>query len=124
METKQMGSAVMMGVVTILGLALIIAAIFATILRFTDLQEQSIQIILTIFSFITVFIGGMIAGGKAKQKGWIFGFMTGAIYTLIVFLFQYLGHDSLFSFEQMIYHTCYITTSMMGGILGVNLSSK
>ena len=69
-----------------------------------------------------MFIGGFMSGGKGKAKGWVVGGSTGLIYTLIVFLFQYLGHDSLFSMEQLVYHTCYILTAMMGGILGVNMS--
>jgi len=51
------------------------------------------------------------------------GALTGIGYTLIIFLFQYLGHDSLFSLEQMVYHACYIVTAMMGGILGVNMTT-
>ncbi|WP_307405896.1 hypothetical protein [Neobacillus ginsengisoli] len=39
-------------------------------------------------------------------------------YSLIIFLFQYLGYDSLFNIEQFIYHICYTLIDMMGGILG------
>jgi putative membrane protein (TIGR04086 family) len=76
----------------------------------------------TIVSFLSLFIGGFMSGGKGKQKGLILGGLTGFIYSFSVFLFQYLGLDSLFTLEQTVYHLCYITTAMMGGILGVNLS--
>lgn len=92
-------------------------------MRFTSTQEASLGVITTAISFITLFAGGFIAGTKGKEKGWLIGFLTGIAYTLIIFLFQYLGHDSLFNMEQIIYHICYIITAMMGGILGVNMST-
>lgn len=85
---------------------------------------MSVQYIITALSFIGLFGGGFLSGGKRKQKGWLIGGVTGLIYTLVVFLFQYLGYDRLFSIEQVIYHTCYTLIAMMGGILGVNLSTN
>lgn len=81
------------------------------------------QFAITGVSFITLFLGGFVSGGKGKQKGWLVGGLTGIVYTTIIFLFQFLGMDSLFSFEEIVYHICYILTAMMGGILGVNLST-
>jgi putative membrane protein (TIGR04086 family) len=76
----------------------------------------------TALSFIGLFGGGFLSGGKRKQKGWLIGGLTGLVYSLIIFLFQYLGYDRLFNLEQLIYYICYTLISMMGGILGVNLS--
>ncbi|WML45518.1 TIGR04086 family membrane protein [Neobacillus sp. PS3-40] len=98
--------------------------IFSFILRFTSVREISLQYIITAISFIGLFGGGFLSGGKGKQKGWLIGGLTGLIYSLIVFLFQYLGYDRLFTGEQIIYHICYTLIAMMGGILGVNMSSN
>jgi putative membrane protein (TIGR04086 family) len=76
----------------------------------------------TALSFIGLFGGGFLSGGKRKQKGWLIGGLTGLVYSLIIFLFQYLGYDRIFNLEQGIYYICYTLISMMGGILGVNLS--
>jgi putative membrane protein (TIGR04086 family) len=76
----------------------------------------------TALSFIGLFGGGFLSGGKRKQKGWLIGGLTGLVYSLIIFLFQYLGYDRIFNLEQLIYYICYTLISMMGGILGVNLS--
>ncbi|MGE8206112.1 TIGR04086 family membrane protein [Heyndrickxia sp. NPDC080065] len=97
--------------------------IFSLILRYTDTQESSIRTLITIISFIALFTGGFICGGKGQQKGWVSGSITGIVYTFIIFLFQYLGYGNIFSSEQMIYHICYILTAMMGGVLGVNIMS-
>nr|WP_322091005.1 TIGR04086 family membrane protein [Cytobacillus massiliigabonensis] len=94
------------------------------LLTFTSLQESSLQFVVTAISFVSLFIGGFISGGKGKQKGWMVGGLTGLSYSIIIFLFQYLGQDSLFNLQQVIYHVCYILTAMMGGILGVNMSNN
>ncbi|MEI5905704.1 TIGR04086 family membrane protein [Bacillus spongiae] len=122
MEVKKLGGAVLFGLATILGIAIVFSAIFATILRFTNLQESSISLFITIVSFIALFSGGFITGGKAKEKGWLFGTLTGGLFSLLVLSFRYLGYDQLFTLQEVVYHICYIVTAMMGGILGVNVS--
>ncbi|MBM4762409.1 TIGR04086 family membrane protein [Bacillus sp. B15-48] len=116
--------AVLYGVIAIFVLAIISSFIFSLLFRFTSVQESSLQYIVTTASFISLFLGGFITGRSGKQKGWLIGALTGLIYSMIIFLFQYLGHNSLFDTEQLIYHTCYMLTAMMGGILGVNLSTS
>jgi putative membrane protein (TIGR04086 family) len=123
-ESKKIGYAVLYGTISIFIFAIISSFISSFILRFTALQETSIQYVITAMSFIALFIGGFIAGGKGQQKGWFLGGLTGFIYALLIFLYQFLGLDSLFNVEQIIYYVCYILISMMGGILGVNLSGK
>lgn len=118
------GMAVLYGVITIFIIAIVSSFIFSILLRFTSIEENSLEFIVTAISFATLFLGGCISGGKGKKKGWLVGGLTGLIYTLIIFLFQYLGYDQLFTLEQIIYHICFILTAMMGGILGVNLSSS
>lgn len=118
-----MGVSILYGIVSIFVVAIVCSLIFSLLLRFTSTQESSLQFIVTAVSFISLFIGGFISGGKGKEKGWLLGGGTGLIYSIIIFLFQYLGHDSLFTVEQIIYHTCYMLVAMMGGILGVNMTT-
>lgn len=123
-ESKKMGSSILYGIITIFIVFIICSFIFSILLKFTTVQESSIQFIVTAISFITLFVGGFVSGGKGKQKGWLLGGLTGLVFSLIIFLFQFLGYDRLFNVEQLIYHTCYIITAMMGGILGVNMTNK
>lgn len=123
-ESKNMGVSILYGVVVIFLVAVISSLIFSLILRFTSTGEASLQFIVTAVSFISLFVGGFVSGGKGKAKGWLLGGGTGLLYTLVIFLFQYLGKDSLFSGEQVIYHTCYMLVAMMGGILGVNMTTS
>lgn len=122
-ESRNYGSAVLFGVIVIFVLFVISSLIFSLILKFTAIEESSLKFIATAISFVALFAGGFITGGKGKQKGWLIGGLTGILYSLIIFFFQYLGYDRLFSMYQVIYHACYILTAMMGGILGVNMST-
>ncbi|WP_409289475.1 TIGR04086 family membrane protein [Peribacillus sp. SCS-37] len=124
MESRKIGSAVLFGVGSIFTMAALASLIFSILLRFTSLTEASLTYPVMIVSFISMFIGGFITGGKGKRQGWLIGGGTGLLYSIIILLFQYLGHDSLFSLKQLIYHTCFIVTSMMGAILGVNISTS
>ncbi|MCM3765416.1 TIGR04086 family membrane protein [Neobacillus niacini] len=123
-ESRSYGTAILFGLIFIFGFAVICSLIFSFILRFTSTQESTLQYIVTALSFVGLFGGGFLSGGKKKEKGWLIGGLTGLIYSLIVFLFQYLGYDRLFDAEQVIYHTCYTLIAMMGGILGVNIANS
>lgn len=110
----------MFGLISVFLLAIVSSLIFSLILKLTTLEETSLQFIITVISFISLFMGGFIAGGKGKEKGWLLGALTGGLYTLIIFLFQYLGYNRLFSLEQVIYHAGYFAIAIIGGIIGVN----
>ncbi|WP_010195976.1 TIGR04086 family membrane protein [Bacillus sp. m3-13] len=122
MESKRLGLAIMYGLITVFMLAIVISFIFSLLLRFTSLQETSVAWIIVTLSFITLFIGGFISGGRGKEKGWLLGGATGGAYTLVIFLFQYLGNDALFNMQQMLFHLGFIGIAALGGIIGVNVS--
>ncbi|GIN71052.1 putative membrane protein YrzE [Bacillus sp. J14TS2] len=123
-EMKNFAVSIIYGLMTILVFAVLSSLIFSLILYFSNTQEQSVSLLITIISFFAVFFGGFISGGKRKQKGWVIGGATGILYSLILLSYQFLGHSSLFSLEQLIYHICYILTATMGGVLGVNILSN
>lgn len=122
--TKNSLMAMLYGVVTIFVIILTSSLIFSLLLRFTDVQESSLTWIILTLSFLALFIGGFISGGKGKQKGWMIGGGTGLLFTLLVFLVQFLGYQTSFTLEQMIYHIGYIVAAVLGGILGVNMTGK
>ncbi|SDM22180.1 TIGR04086 family membrane protein [Bacillus sp. OK048] len=123
-ESKSFGTAILYGLIFIFLFAIVSSTIFSLILKFTSVREHSLQYVITAISFIGLFGGGFLSGGKRKQKGWLIGGLTGLIYSFIVMLSQYLGYDRLFDAEQFIYHACYTLIAMMGGILGVNIATN
>ncbi|WP_078413887.1 TIGR04086 family membrane protein [Priestia abyssalis] len=124
MEGKRMGSAILFGVMTIFVIALITSVIFSLLLRFTNLNEQSIQWFVLVLSFLTLFIGGFVSGGKGQSKGWLLGASTGLCYSFIVFLIQFLGYDQLFTAQQFMFHGAFIAVAVLGGVFGVNIASN
>ena len=115
---------VLIGLGIIYIVATVFSLIFSLLLRFTSIQEDSLTYVITAISFIALFIGGFFSGGKGKEKGWLSGGLTGLFYTVINFLFQYLGFDSVFSLEQMIYYLLFILTATIGGMIGVNVAGN
>ncbi|KZR58403.1 hypothetical protein A3781_17595 [Bacillus badius] len=122
-NVKTFSYGIMYGTIVIFVFAGVCSLVFSLILRFSSLNEASLQLSITIASFLALFIGGVISGKLSGQKGWLSGGAAGLLYSLIMILYQYLGHNSMFSWEQSIYHLCFILTAMMGGVLGVNVSS-
>lgn len=122
--SKQFGAALLFGLIAIFVIHIIGSGIFAFILKLTGVKESGLQIVITSVSFVSLFIGGFISGGKGQERGWLLGGATGLVYALIILLFQYLGYDKLFTGEQFIYHTCFTLVAMMGGILGVNMTTR
>lgn len=124
MDARRVSSSVLIGLGVIYVVAAIFSLIFSLILKFTSAQEDQLSLIITIISFIALFMGGLVAGGRVREKGWLLGGLTGLLYTVINFLFQYLGYDTIFSTQQLIYYVCFTLTAIMGGILGVNMFSS
>lgn len=87
------------------------------------MQESSLTWVILIISFLALFVGGFVSGGKGKEKGWLMGGATGILYILVVFLFQYLGYDTTFSTEQLFYNLGFLGTAILGGIIGVNMTT-
>ncbi len=124
MESKKMGSAVLFGVATIFVIALITSVIFSLLLKFTSLNEKSIYWFVLVLSFLTLFIGGFVSGGKGQSKGWLLGASTGLCYSFIVFLIQFLGYDQIFTTQQFMFHGGFIASAVLGGVFGVNMTSN
>ncbi|MCM3002616.1 TIGR04086 family membrane protein [Priestia koreensis] len=124
MEAKRLLMAIVVGVTTIFTIAVLTSLILSLILKFTSLEESSMKWAILIISFLSVFIGGFVAGGKGKAKGWLLGAVTGFLYSFVVFLIQFLGYSQSFSSSQMLFHLGFLGVAVLGGMMGVNLTSS
>lgn len=111
------------GVVAIFVIVIVSSLLISLLLRFTSLQESSISWVILGTSFLALFIGGFVSGGKGKEKGWLIGGGTGILYSIFVFIVQFLGYDSTFTAEQSLYHGGFLAASVIGGIFGVNMTT-
>ncbi|WP_343033700.1 TIGR04086 family membrane protein [Virgibacillus ihumii] len=113
----------MYGWVVVLGLILLTSVILALLLRFTEMDGTALSWTTLITGLICLFAGGIVSGIKGKQKGWVIGGITGLGFTLFTFLIQYLGYEQAFSLQQSFYHLGYILAALLGGMIGVNMTS-
>lgn len=120
---KQQFIALLYGWIVILGLVLLTSFLLALLLRFTAMNETILSWVTLAVGLISLFIGGIVAGVKSKQKGWIIGCMTGLGFTLFTFLVQYLGYKNGFTLEQTFHHMGYVLAALIGGVFGVNMVS-
>ncbi|OIJ07715.1 hypothetical protein BKP35_18755 [Anaerobacillus arseniciselenatis] len=121
MENRGMFLSMIFGLITILVIILSVSFIISLLLRFTALTESSFSWIIMGLTFVALLIGGFVSGGKSKQKGWLVGAGTGVLYSLVVFLVQFLGYNTTFTLEQYLFHAGFIVAALIGGILGVNI---
>ncbi|UFT97894.1 TIGR04086 family membrane protein [Radiobacillus kanasensis] len=115
---------IMYGWVTILGVMLAASLILSLLLRFSSLGESTLNWTTLIVSIIALFAGGLIAGAKGKEKGWLLGGLTGIGFTIFILLYQYLGYGTVFSLEQTLHHAGFLIAALFGGIFGVNVSGN
>ncbi len=113
-ETKHIGKGILSGLIAIFVVMVVTSLLVSLMLTFTSMQESSFKWMIMILSFVALLLGGIISGGKAKERGWLIGAITSIIFSLTVFLFQYLGFGKTFSPEQFIYHGAFLGICMLG----------
>ncbi|WP_112181458.1 MULTISPECIES: TIGR04086 family membrane protein [Paraliobacillus] len=116
--------ALLHGWIVILAILLLASLILSLLLRFTSLGASTLSGTTTIISFLALFAGGWVAGLKAGEKGWLIGILTSLGFSLFIFLYQYLGLQTVFSLSQILYHTGFLVTGLVGAIFGVNTYRK
>ncbi|UCZ54353.1 TIGR04086 family membrane protein [Bacillus shivajii] len=112
------------GILTILILVITVSFISSLLLRFTGLQEGSLVWVLLGFSFVAMFFGGFVAGGRSGEKGWLAGAVTAFLYTVVIFLVQFLGYNQAFDLQQLLMHSGYLIAAVLGGMFGVNIRGE
>ncbi|MFA1820526.1 TIGR04086 family membrane protein [Virgibacillus oceani] len=112
------------GWIIVLGLILLASVVLGFLLRFTTFHDPALTWIALVIGLLSLFIGGLVAGIKGKEKGWVTGILTGLGFTLFTFLVQYLGFQQGFSMEQTIHHAVYVLAALFGGVIGVNILSS
>ncbi len=88
------------------------------------MNESVLFWVTLIVGLLSLFMGGLVAGMKGKERGWLIGGLTGVGFTLFVVLVQYLGYQQGLSLEQALYHLGYILAALTGGVIGVNLTNS
>ena len=105
-----------------LSFALLCILIFAFVIKYTSISSNAIQPINQIIKGLSILIGCFVFGKKIKTKGWLWGAVIGALFTILAYIvFSIL--DGSFSFNiNLLYDIVFgAIMGMLAGIIGISL---
>lgn len=113
---------VIQGIIISLITTLVLILIFALLLTYTNISENTIFPVIVIITGISILLGSSLCNIRIKKNGLINGGIVGFIYILLLYLISsaFLGDFSL-NFNSIILIVASILTGMLGGIIGVNI---
>ena len=100
---------------------IIFLVIFAIILTYTQVAENTINPVIILITALSILIGSSIANIKLKKNGLINGAIIGGIYMLIIYLISSILNWK-FGLNLQILRMIVVGVifEILGGILGVN----
>ena len=103
-------------------LSLILLTIYAALLSYTSISENTMVPVIITITGISILIGSSISSMHIKKQGMLNGALVGIIYMLTIYI---LSSIFLSSFElttnSIIMIAVGIGTGMIGGVIGVNM---
>jgi len=122
-ETRSSNSliSILKGTILSIFLTLILLIIFALLLTYTNINENTMPAVIIIATAISILVGSQITTGKIKRNWIINGIIVGSLYIFILYILSSIITKD-FSFSK--YSIIMIITSVLiggiGGIIGVN----
>ncbi len=112
---------ILKGSIIAMAVTIILLIIFAALLTYTNINENTMPTVIIIITALSILIGSQIATLKIKKNGIINGALVGLIY--VAFLYILSGVITK-NFSLNNYSIIMIATSLLvggvGGIIGVN----
>lgn len=116
--------AIVYGWVAILVLLVVTSAVLAVAIRYMAVTNDNVFYISLGIGLIILFISGVVAGLKGKEKGLLLGVLVGLGFMGMTFFIQYVGLNVGFTLQQTMYQITYVLAAMIGSVLGVNLANR
>lgn len=102
-------------------LTLVLLFVFATILTYTGIAENTIPAVIIVITAISLLIGSSIASRKMRKNGLLNGAIIGAIYLLMIYIISSIVSGSFaMELKSIIMIIVGIIFGILGGIVGVN----
>lgn len=112
---------ILKGVGIAMATTIILLLVFSIILTYTQIQENTINPVITIITALSILIGSSIGNTKIKKNGIINGGIIAGIYILIIYLISsILNWNFYLDLKSIIMIIVTIIFGILGGILGVN----
>ena len=113
------------GTILAYGITALIFIIYALLLTYTDISEKNSNIVVLAALVTALIFGGAKSAASARQKGLIWGMLTGFIYTLVmVGLGIFILPDYTLGTKTLVCLLLSLSSGGFGGIIGVNLFGK
>ena len=106
-------------------ISIMLLFIFASLLVYTNIQENTIKPVVIIISIISILVGSSLSSIKIKRKGIVNGALVGTIYITVIYILSsicFVGFE--LNLESIIMIISSIISGMIGGVIGVNIDSK
>lgn len=96
--------------------------IYAAILAYTNISENTIIPVLFTITGISILIGSFMSSKTIKKQGILNGGLVGGIYVIVLYLISsiFTGNFSL-DIHSILMIVIGVISGMVGGIVGVNL---
>ena len=105
--------------------SVIFLIIFAVLLTYTNLSENSITPVVLAIVGLSILMGSYLSTKKIQQNGILNGAIVGIIYMLILYIVSsVIFMDFSFSASSLIMIGCGMIAGIIGGIIGVNTNKK
>ncbi len=113
------------GAVVALAVTTIVFFVFALLLSYTPLGEDSIRYIVYITEAVGAFLAGITPARKLRRKGILTGSLCGIMYIAIIWVISSLIADGFyFNLHVAIMLITSLLAGALGGIVGVNAKSS
>ena len=104
-------------IITLIGLL-----IFATVLTYTEVGEETIKPVIIVITAISILIGSGISTRKIKKMGLINGGIVGLIYILLIYIASSItGSGFSLNMYSAMMLVASVIAGILGGIIGVNM---
>lgn len=112
---------ILKGVCISIGLTLVLLLIFAIILTYTNVKEDTITPVIIVVTALSIIIGSSIANMKISKNGILNGAIIGIIYLLIIYLISsFMNNKFELTGISFVMIVASIICGILGGIIGVN----
>ncbi|WP_432401250.1 TIGR04086 family membrane protein [Wukongibacter sp. M2B1] len=103
-------------------ITVILMLIIAAIITYTSVSDSVMPLITSVIMVISIAYSGLLSATKIRKHGLMHGFITGAIYImLLLFLSWVLARDFSINRFTIIKAIMGVISGGVGGMIGVNL---
>ena len=109
------------GVLISLVVSFVLLAIFAIVLTYTSVSENTIVPVIIVVTGISILVGTILESRKIVKNGIGLGGIIGLVYVLILYIISsLLNADFSINTQSFILILVAIFSGMIGGLIGVN----